>query len=395
MPIVGLTTDRDPSFPRLGKIRKGAPQTTKTVTDRKTGQQKEVKVFGKDLDYFRIDTDRPRVARRFQEIYGDKPTEIRVWLPYATVQECFDPWMKEYATGSLKRQCDGENQVIWLEGAKYRGLYNDEASIPCLRKQGQKCGCKETGQLKVMVYELFQEGIVGYFDVETHSKWDIVTLTANLEAAFCLRDNLIGIPFVLRRSMQNISVPIEGQRSRTEKSLLTIEPDAAWVQRQFETMYRTSLGMSESVALPPGAIKLIAPSAPLVLEGTIAEEEAIPAMPLAHASVTAVLAPVPQTSAKDRERLKQLCIITGAPSSLVESLCREKLGKLENELTSDEIRKLRGLIFLEWASLQYDLDWSSAIAHWKGFFVGAVAELNDRELFRKWKDYLSAAVGDF
>lgn len=240
MPIAGLTTDRDASFPRLGKIRKGGV---------KTGNKP-----GKDLDYFRMDSDRPRVMERFREIYGPEPKEINVWLPYATVQECFDPWMKEYATGSLKRQCDGNNQVIWLEGKSYRGVYNDEAPIPCMKKVGKTCACKETGLLRVMVKELFQEGIIGYFDVETHSKWDIITLTSNLEAAYRLRPNLLGIPFVLRRTPQKISTPMgENSRSRVEKWLLTIEPDATWVAKQFQDMYQTALsGPGASIpALPP------------------------------------------------------------------------------------------------------------------------------------------------
>lgn len=240
MPIAGLTTDRDASFPRLGKIRKGGV---------KTGNKP-----GKDLDYFRMDSDRPRVMDRFREIYGNEPKEINVWLPYSTVQECFDPWMKEYATGSLKRQCDGNNQVIWLEGKSYRGVYNDEAPIPCMKKIGKTCACKETGLLRVMVKELFQEGIIGYFDVETHSKWDIITLTSNLEAAYRLRPNLLGIPFVLRRSPQKISTPMgENNRSRVEKWLLTIEPDAAWVSKQFQDMYNNAIsGTPASIpALPP------------------------------------------------------------------------------------------------------------------------------------------------
>lgn len=251
MPIAHLTT-KEANFPRLGKIRKGSPKVN--------GQ------MGKDLDHFRMDSDRYNVMEKFRDVYGDEPKEIRVWLPYQTVEENFDPWMKEYTTGALKRQCDGNNQVIWLEGKSYKGIYNDDAPIPCAKKIGQTCGCKETGQLRVMVKELFQEGVIGYFDVETHSKWDIITLQSNLEAAYRLRPNLCGIPFILRRSPSKISTPMgKDSRSRVEKWLLTIEPDATWVQKQFQDMYQSAIGGSpEPMAIPA--------SAELYLEGTIDDE---------------------------------------------------------------------------------------------------------------------------
>jgi hypothetical protein len=255
MPIAHLTT-REANFPRLGKIRKGAPQTK---------NEKGKTVMGKDLDHFRLDSDRPHVMRKFQEVYGSEPREINVWLPYQTVQENFDPWMKEYTTGALKRQCDGNNQVIWLEGKSYKGIYNDDAPIPCAKKVGQSCKCKETGQLRVMIRELFQEGIIGYFDVETHSKWDIITLQSNLEAAYRLRPNLCGIPFVLRRSLSNISTPMEDKRVRTDKWLLTIEPDATWVQKQFQDMYQSAIGESAEPIAIPAATELL-------LEAAVDEE---------------------------------------------------------------------------------------------------------------------------
>ena len=95
MPIAALTRT-EAGFPRLGKIRKG---------DEKAGNRP-----GKDLDYFRVVTDRPGLADKVRELYGNEPKEIKVWLPYATPEENFDPWMKEYGSAGLKRrerQSDG------------------------------------------------------------------------------------------------------------------------------------------------------------------------------------------------------------------------------------------------------------------------------------------------
>lgn len=242
MPIAGLT-DRSRSFPMLGKLRKGGCRKQRQKKDKsgkpvfdKDGQPVMIDIQGDDLNYFRLDSDRSPIVKAFEKHYGTEPTEIRVWLPYATPDENFPAFMEEWKGGGLQRRCTGE-QII-LEYNPSKGVF-DRNEKPC---SGQ-CACKPSGRLMVMVQELFKEGHVGFFTVETHSKNDILTLSANLQAAYALRPNLCGIPFILRRSPREISTPSgNGNRARRENWLLSIEPDAVWVQKQLSEMYREMMG---------------------------------------------------------------------------------------------------------------------------------------------------------
>jgi hypothetical protein len=236
MPIIGLT-DREASFPMIGKLRKGSP---KQVLD--SGKE----IQGKDLDYFRLDTQRNTAIDVFQKAYGDTPTEIQCWLPYADVDQNFQTWMEEWKGGGLVRRCDRETQVVWMENNQYK---NGEK--PCVKE----CGCKPSGRLKIIIREFLLAGIVGFIEVETHSIHDVMVLTENLNAAYKLRPNLCGIPFVLRRSPREISTPVNGKRMRKTMHMLSIEPDAAWVQKQLQGMYRTAMalpGSSDVLELPEG-----------------------------------------------------------------------------------------------------------------------------------------------
>lgn len=94
-------------------------------------------------------------------------------------------------------------------------------------------------------------------------------------------------------------------------------------------------------------------------------------------------------SVADKKRLEALCLMTGAPWDTIARLCKDWLKKSEHALTSEDIPKLRGLIFWEYATIQYELELNPTIELWKSFFIGAVTELDDRELFDKWKAYLS------
>ena len=90
------------------------------------------------------------------------------------------------------------------------------------------------GRLSVIIPQLAR---LAYVTVETHSVWDIISLTENLQAAQVLRGDLRGIPFILSRREREISTPTgDGGRARRKKSLLFIEPDPSWVQRQLEVM---------------------------------------------------------------------------------------------------------------------------------------------------------------
>lgn len=225
MPIKRLQR-QTASFPRIGKLRKGA-------------EKPNDKQPGKDLDYFRFDSDDAEALARFEESYGKQPRQINVYLPFDTVEENFQTWQEAYTAGAMQHRCDGETCVIWL---KPDGTYSQEPK-PC------PGGCKEVGRLNVIIPELAR---LAYVTAETHSINDILQLTDNLQAALALRGSLTGIPFVLSRRPQEISTPgKDGKRARYTKWLLFLEPHPDWVRVQLATMRHNALTVAAAgLAMP-------------------------------------------------------------------------------------------------------------------------------------------------
>lgn len=207
---------REASFPLIGKLRKGGvrPESGKAP--------------GKDLTYFRFDSDDAHAQKCFTAAYGDQPAQVNVFLPHQTAAANFSCWQEAYVAGGLTHRCDGETCVIWLDGTKYR---TDPKPCPG--------GCKEVGRLMVIIPELQR---FAYVTVETHSINDIIRLQENLQAVEFLRGDLRGIPFILKRTPVEISTPTaDGKRARREKWLLSIEVDPVWASLQLEAMHRAAL----------------------------------------------------------------------------------------------------------------------------------------------------------
>ena len=187
MPIKHLQLDRPAAFPCIGKLRKGGEKQTNA---------KGKEVMGRDLDHFRFTTDDADAATAFGAYYGAEPKAINVFLPYATTDENFQAWLEEYRAGGLVRRCDGETCVFQRDA---KGIAVTMPT-PC----SKSCGCKQVGRLSVIVPELVR---MAYVTVETHSVYDIIQLTENLQAAQAMRGDLRGIPFILSRREREISTP--------------------------------------------------------------------------------------------------------------------------------------------------------------------------------------------
>lgn len=225
---------RAPSFPNIGKLRKGAPKPEKGP--------------GRDLAYFRFDTTDRHAQKLFEAMYGSEPTEIEVFLPFTTTDENFPCWQEEYVAGGLKHRCDGETCVLWYDDKS--GQYKNDPK-PC------PGGCKEVGRLQVIIPALQR---FAYVTAETHSIHDIMRLTEQLQASEAMRGDLRSIPFVLRRTPVEISTPKPNtnKRSRRVSHLLSIEPSPQWAALQLA-------GMSESaLALPEDRLALPEPELPLL-----------------------------------------------------------------------------------------------------------------------------------
>lgn len=213
MPIKSLTT-RQARFPLLGKIRKGGE---KKDNPKRPGTL----MGGNDLEYFRIDSDIQGINEKFTAIYGKEPKQLDCLLPFPHTDQVFPCWMEEWKATGLVSRCDEEKQVIYQQAGKMIATN----PIPCKRQQNTDgsysgCECKQVGRLQIVLPKL---GELGYFEVETHSKWDIIGLTEQLLAVETSAGSLIGIPFLLERGSRELSYPLpDGTRKRKTFSLLSI-----------------------------------------------------------------------------------------------------------------------------------------------------------------------------
>lgn len=240
MPIVGLTDQRRPTFPKIGDIRKGA--------------EKEEKRPGKDLTWFRyvpIEGEE-EAAETFGFHYGSCPREVNIFLPFDEIDRNFEAWMEAHTAGALQCRGDGETCFLW----------RDESGE--MQREKRPCGdlpqckdCKATGRLKVIIPELRR---LAYVTVHTTSKWDIIELTENLRALRQLTGNgLKGIPLVLKRRPREISTPrSNGKRVRQTKWLLSIEADQRWVDQSLRQLEQ---------AATPGMPQLEAGEGDIEIEG--------------------------------------------------------------------------------------------------------------------------------
>ncbi len=215
MAIRGLT-DQGASFPEIGRLRKGE--------EKPSGNRP-----GKDLTYFRFDTEDDLAAKMFSDAYGKEANDINVFLPFDTVDENFMTAKEAWKAGGLQHRCDGETCEIWL---KDDGTYSRDP-IPC------PGDCKEVGRLKVIIPELKR---LAYVTVLTHSIHDIITLHQTLSGFQLIGRSLRGVPFVLRRRPRQISTPAgKGKRVRREKWLLMIEPLPVWANATLTAMEANAL----------------------------------------------------------------------------------------------------------------------------------------------------------
>lgn len=264
MPIKSLTT-RQARFPLLGKIRKG-------------GEKKEnlkrpgTLISGDDLEYFRIDSDIQGINEKFTAIYGKEPKQLDCLLPFPYTDQVFPCWMEQWSDKDLKTsglmiRCDEEKQVIYQQAGKMIATN----PIPCKRQQSpdgsyQGCKCKQVGRLQIVLPKL---GELGYFEVETHSKWDIIGLTEQLLAIETSAGSLIGIPFLLERGPRELSYPLhDGKRGRKTFSLLSIRVHPSRASQVLEIIetkaFQQFTGSTEPVrTLSPasvGSAKMLNPS---------------------------------------------------------------------------------------------------------------------------------------
>lgn len=265
MPIKGLTHQR-PSFPEIGRLRKGKKDDRGNVVD---------------LDYFRFTSNVPGVEELFYSFYPQNPRLINILLPHKTTDENWSAWYEEWVASGLIHRCDGEFIIRYRD--KRTGKYIDPPpeSMRCPYCSGEKertqsQGCHPKGRLKVIIPELER---LAYVTVLTGAFNDIPKLDSQLRALEEARGDLRGIPMQLRRRPESISTPKAvkkdgkwvqtADRLRRESWLLSIEAAPDWVSLQLESQriaalpevpeaYRIeapSMSMSPEVDTPPEDIE--------------------------------------------------------------------------------------------------------------------------------------------
>ena len=200
MPIVGLTDRQRSRYPEVGIIRKGEPKP-------ESGNRP-----GKDLSYFRMDTKDEGVQQLWDELYPKEPRELMVTLPYRTVEENFSAWMEEYVAGGMVHRCDGVYVVQRRNRDGQMEMFEGDDRPKC------PGGCSIVGRLSVILPQMRRMSTVM---VLTGSINDVLNLTDNLNAFYDIRQNLCGIPFILRRVEKMISTPGKnGTRARRKSCLV-------------------------------------------------------------------------------------------------------------------------------------------------------------------------------
>jgi hypothetical protein len=227
MPIKGLT-DREAGIeglPRLGKLRKGAPQEKDD-----NGKHKKPR----DLNYFRVEFE-PEYAwleEIWLDLYGSEPSRFtNVRFPYNDVEAVFPTWLEAWnSSGALLCRTDGETVFTWYDADAnhYRSdpkPYREEDYLDSKNKPQTK----QIGRLNLLLPDFVAaSGALGVFVLTTSSYNDIRTIHDRLSALQAVHGRLSGIPFVLSRVTRKISVPMTNGRGKTDKSLIAIDVDPAF-----------------------------------------------------------------------------------------------------------------------------------------------------------------------
>lgn len=240
MPIKGLT-DTVAAFPQIGVLRKG---------DKKTEENKP----GKDLTYFRFDSDDQQATSRFYDVYGSEPRCINVFLPFPTTDENGQFWLEEWKGGGLVRRGDDKNWILWL-GTD--GKYHTEPE-----PMTDRGNAKPTGRVFLVIPELQR---LAYVVLVTTSWNDCRELSANIRAAELtahqMGKDLRGIPFRLTRVEREISTPRpDGKRVRSKKWMCHLEIGPEWVQKQLTAARRMALSFEAPAESSGYSPQLPAPS---------------------------------------------------------------------------------------------------------------------------------------
>ncbi len=166
-PIKGITD----SMPRLGKLRIGERK--------KNIQGKE---YPASLDYFILKSDNEKLVQKFTELYGEKPSRIKIQFYSDDAEVVFPQWLKRYSKDGLL--CRGDGERAWRrqdDGSvvEQECLYRD-----CEDYKAKKC--KPVGSLRFLIPEISTDG---FFQLDTSSYNSIKNINGGLHLLKMVNDN--------------------------------------------------------------------------------------------------------------------------------------------------------------------------------------------------------------
>lgn len=386
MGIAGMT-DQPPQLPLAGVLRKGSKKQMKDGRE----------IQGNDLPYFRFEGKGSEAAKRrseriFRDIYGEEPNQITIWLVHPHAEDNFDAWMTVYGNlkngkrkrgGWLKQKCDRTNIVQWMTATGYR--FDPK---PCQYNwEEDKCplGCKPEGKLYFWIPELFRSGIADPILLLTHAKNDIPHLSSALKYWASVIPDIRGVPFVLEKEGELINRPgfdNKGDRIETrgegESWLVRLRPDPAWVQRRFSAQYEQQMGL-----LPDRPIELLKSANP--------SPQVLPPEPIAATTVEATVTTVidSPSNAEAIALLDEVCELTGCTSSVLQTYARQLKTNLQT-ISIENARRIRSMVFMEWASMQHQLSQEQAKTLFKDFWQeGDRTQFSTKDLWDAWRLFIN------
>ena len=196
--------------------------------------KKNEKGFPTKLDYFlftqQVDAKSDHapvhgpMTEAMQKIYGDKPREIRVVLPFHHPDEVFftsfcdwkgrTAWSckSENGTTAVRRQSDGSMQevVCDYDNCKYRLVGNDKF----------KTTCKPNGILSVWIMDAPVVG--GVWKFRTNAWGSVSKIQKALELMFNIRKSLLGLEVLLSITMESQLVP-DGKGGKSKQNVPVVQ----------------------------------------------------------------------------------------------------------------------------------------------------------------------------
>jgi len=233
---------QEASFIEIGQIRKGAPKSDRGY-------------MGKDLPHFRVvfNEGEEETAALFAQEFPENPSEIEIMFPFDEPRRVWEYGLEAYTGRGIRVMLvDADTNLVqyWIDprtgevivrnslGKNGEAVYWDRET-PAYSYTNQKSELKHVMptlrcRLRVMIPRLKR---IVYFQVVSGSWYDKNNITRQLMAYYQLAGSLKGIPFILRRRMQEVPCARpDGTKVRDKKSLISIEASEEWSAKMFEAL---------------------------------------------------------------------------------------------------------------------------------------------------------------